>query len=325
MPVAANGIWTTRPPQASFSLHPLFDTFSRQGWAKLAGIFSGIVMGIYWIPLRYMDETGFPGMWAVFLFNLASLVLLAPYILKQWAQLVPGRKRMHVIAFITGLAYVCYTGAFLYTEVIRALVFYYLMPVWGFFFARIFIGERITPVRWFSILLGIGGLLVICGLDEGIPVPSKAGDWLALSGGIIWAGAALAILTDKQDTVNYTVTFLFWATLCSMVFALAASGSGELAPPQWEHLGGTLAWLVPFALLVIIPGAFVTLYAPSQLNPGIVGLLFMTEISVGTLTAALLADEPFGAKEIAGVLLITLAGVAEPLFQLRREKPRFPN
>ena len=278
-------------------------------------------MGIYWIPLRYMDETGFPGMWAVFLFNLVSLVLLVPYILKEWSQLVPGRKRMHAIACITGLAYVCYTGAFLYTEVIRALVFYYLMPVWGFFLARIFIGERITPIRWLSILLGIGGLLAICGIDEGIPIPSRAGDWLALAGGFIWAGAALAILTDKQDTVNYTVTFLFWATVCSIVFALVASRSGVLSPPQWAHLTDTLVWLVPFALFIIIPGAFVTLYAPSQLNPGIVGLLFMTEISVGTVTAALLADEPFGTREIAGVLLITLAGVAEPLFQWIRKKP----
>jgi hypothetical protein len=37
----------------------------------------------------------------------------------------------------------------------------------------------------------------------------------------------------------------------------------------------------------------------------------MTEISVGTVTAALWAGEPFGLREITGVLLISIAGLAE--------------
>ncbi len=50
-----------------------------------------------------------------------------------------------------------------------------------------------------------------------------------------------------------------------------------------------------------------------MLSPGIVGILFMTEISVGSVTAALWAGEPFGGREIAGILLISSAGVAESL------------
>ncbi len=60
-----------------------------------------------------------------------------------------------------------------------------------------------------------------------------------------------------------------------------------------------------------------------MLNPGIVGLLFMTEISVGTVTAALWAGEPFGAREVIGILLISGAGLAESLqapFAWRRTK-----
>ncbi|MBT4890684.1 MAG: hypothetical protein HON65_14135, partial [Rhodospirillales bacterium] len=39
----------------------------------------------------------------------------------------------------------------------------------------------------------------------------------------------------------------------------------------------------------------------------------MTEISVGTITAAIWADESFGFQEIAGVILITGAGLLEVL------------
>ena len=48
-------------------------------------------------------------------------------------------------------------------------------------------------------------------------------------------------------------------------------------------------------------------------DPGIVGILFMTEIIVGTITVAIWAGEPFGAREIIGVVLISGAGLAESL------------
>lgn len=294
-------------------------SFSKQTWAKLAGMYAGIVFGIYWIPVRFMDEAGIYGMWAVLVFNLVSFTLILPWVLYRWREFVPGRLRLHFGAGITGLAYVLYVGAFLYSEVIRVLVLFYLMPIWGFVFARIFVGEAITAVRWISMLLGLTGLLVICGIQNGIPVPSGIGDWMALLSGLLWAGISISVLTDRHEPLNYSVTFLFWSVVWSILIAIVASRHGVLSSPQWHQLGGILVWLVPLAMLVIIPAAFATMYAPSILNPGIVGLLFMTEISVGTITAALFAGEPFGITEIAGVLLITIAGVAEPLHDLVRK------
>lgn len=50
----------------------------------------------------------------------------------------------------------------------------------------------------------------------------------------------------------------------------------------------------------------------------------MTEISVGAGTAAVFAGEPFGFKEIAGIVFITLAGIAEPLYSLYRARNKTP-
>lgn len=300
----------------------LLSRFQPKTWAIFAGIMSGLILGMYWIPLRKLEQAGFHGMWAVVMFSLVPYLLLLPYVIKKWRHFFPGRLRMQFVAMVTALAYVSYCAAFLHTEVIRALIFYYLMPVWGFFFARIFIGEKITPIRWVSIFFGIGGLFAITGLEHGIPIPSNAGDWFGLAGGVTWAVAALLILTDKPDAVNYSVAFLFWSTIIAIVYTAVNYQIGDIATPQWAELGGTLIWFVPLALIVIIPGTFFTIYAPSQLNPGIVGLLFMTEISVGTATAAILTDEPFGLKEIIGVTLITLAGISEPVQQLFRSPSR---
>jgi drug/metabolite transporter (DMT)-like permease len=42
----------------------------------------------------------------------------------------------------------------------------------------------------------------------------------------------------------------------------------------------------------------------------------MTEISVGAVTAAIWAGEPFGFREIVGVVLISAAGVTESIWDL---------
>ena len=294
-------------------MQPVLQHFSERTWAKIAGVFSGIVFGIYWIPLRLMDEAGIHGVWAVVVFNVTAFALISPWVIYKWREFVPGRLRLQLGSIITGLAYVLYTSAFLYTEVVRALVLFYLMPIWGFVLARIFINETITLTRWISMVFGLAGLIVICGIKNGIPIPSNSGDWMALAGGVVWAGGAILLLTDKQEPLNYCAMFLFWASIMSILAALYATSQGLLLLPQWQQLPNILLWLIPLAILVTIPAAFATLFAPSQLNPGIVGLLFMTEISIGTLTAALFAGEPFGTTEILGVLLITTAGLAEPV------------
>lgn len=136
---------------------------------------------------------------------------------------------------------------------------------------------------------------------------------MALAAGVIWAYAALMLLTDNEDPVNYTASFMFWSAIASFIIVTLATQANVISSPVWDNLWGELTWLLPFAVLVLIPAAYATVFGPSQLNPGIVGLLFMTEISVGTTTAALFTDEPFGPRELTGVILITLAGIAEPL------------
>jgi len=51
------------------------------------------------------------------------------------------------------------------------------------------------------------------------------------------------------------------------------------------------------------------------LSPGRVGMLLMVEVLVGVGSAALLTDEAFGIREMAGALLIVSAAVVEVVRQ----------
>ena len=87
--------------------------------------------------------------------------------------------------------------------------------------------------------------------------------------------------------------------------------------PKIEQVLPALPLLLIFMALLVLPGTYASLWGPKYLSPGIVGLLFMTEIIVGAISVALLAGEPFGIRELMGVLLIAGASMLEPLLALR--------
>ena len=66
-------------------------------------------------------------------------------------------------------------------------------------------------------------------------------------------------------------------------------------------------------VLLILPGTYASLWGPKFLSPGVVGLLFMTEIVVGSVSVALLSGETVGLRELIGIFLIIGAGVVEPI------------
>ncbi len=80
--------------------------------------------------------------------------------------------------------------------------------------------------------------------------------------------------------------------------------AGEAAEPA-PSLGlvaAQLRWLVPTMIAVAITGVYAALWGAPKLSPGLVGPLFMTEIGVGSITAAIWSGDPFGMREIAGIL-----------------------
>ncbi len=164
-------------------------------------------------------------------------------------------------------------------------------------------------------VIALVGLWAIIGEGAALPVPRNIGDWMALAAGLLWAGLSLMIFTDREASpIDYAAGFIFWGAMISLTAAIVINQNSVEVTPHWPSLWSKLHWLVPFVLIVVIPGAVATIYGPTKLNPGVVGLLFMTEISVGVITAAIWAGEPFELRQICGVVLITLAGVLETIF-----------
>jgi drug/metabolite transporter (DMT)-like permease len=290
---------------------------SQETRAKLACAYSGLVWGLFWIPLRQLEKHGVPGLWANLVFYLSPLVLVIPLMAFRRRHTLQGGFDLQFKAVLSALSLMSYSIALLFTDVVRAILLFYLTPIWSALLARIILGDAITPVRWIAMVLGFAGLFVILnGGPEDLPLPTNIGDWLALLAGIGWAIAAVSLRMGRNpDAIELCCSNFIWSALFSLAFVrLFADTAGPT--PALSSVLATLPWLIPTMLVVVVTGMYATMWGAPKLNPAVVGLLFMTEISVGAITAAIWAGETIGIREIVGIVLISAAGVTESLWDL---------
>ncbi|MGE0007368.1 MAG: DMT family transporter [Parvibaculaceae bacterium] len=288
--------------------------------AKFACAYSGLVWGLFWIPIRRLDAAGIEGLWAIFCFYALPFVLSLPALAFRWRTTIAGGLRLQVLGLVPAVSLVLYSVSVLYTDVVRATLLFYLTPLWSTLLARLFLGERITLLRWLAMATALVGMLVIFRADSGVPLPEQAGDWIALGSGFLWSVAALLLRADRGSAaMDLVIQNFLWSAVVAAALLLLF-GPGLSASPPAAVYAAQLPWLVPALLFVVMTGVYASMWGTPKLNPGLVGLLFMTEISVGAVTAALWSGDPFGWREAVGVVLISAAGIMESLWELWRRR-----
>lgn len=274
--------------------------------------------GVFWIPLRALEEIGLHGLWITVVYFLIPTICVIPITLWRWIHVKNGGLSLQLTAMLAGGALLLYSTAIVYTDVVRAILLFYLTPIWASILARIFLGDEITTQRIIAMATAVLGMLTIFGLGTRFPIPQNIGDWLGIGSGFLWAVAMVRIrMTESHSAIELTTGFFQW----SLIFS--ASVAWLLAPtyiPKIEQTLPVLPLLFFFTAFLVLPGTYASLWGPKHLSPGIVGLLFMSEIVVGAISVAIFAGEPFGIREIIGVFLILGASIVEPISALNSSK-----
>ena len=161
--------------------------------AKAACLFAGAIWGIFWIPLRAINEAGIDGLWSSAIWFAIPAIILLPIALHRWRSIKSGGLQLQFTALLAGMALLFYTLAFFYTDVIRAMLLFYLTPIWSTLLAAVVLGENISITRIIAICLAVLGMLIIFGLGLNFPIPRNLGDWMDICSGIIWALAVVRI------------------------------------------------------------------------------------------------------------------------------------
>lgn len=280
---------------------------SAAGAALLLG---GAMWGLYWIPVRAFVELGLPGSWPGVVMYLAAYFAVLPFLWRARGALIGRWRGLILSGMFTGAAFSLYTTSLVYTDVVRSILLFYLTPIWGTLLGLLFLGERLGARRMFGLALGLGGLFTVLGGEDGVPLPRNAGDWLALMSGVTWALGSLGLYKARGVPISGQVFgFLSGALIVAAIGILVELQLGQVAPTL-----GVLTGLAPYAALsvvFILPMLFLTIWPATLLSPARVGMLLMSEVVVGLLSAALFSGEPFGWREVLGSALIVGAAVLE--------------
>ena len=271
----------------------------------------GAMWGVFWVPLHWFASEGVGGAWVSLIFNGLAMLFALPWLTQRKAW--DGAMDQAVNGMLLGTAFSLYTVSLVLTDVIHAILLFYLTPVWSTIAGWILFRERLSASRLLAMALGFAGLAAVLGVKDGIPLPRNWGDALALLSGMCWAAGTIRSFHRPSRKIALPVFgFAFGGFVSSaIILAIAAAMALPLAEPG--HLGAMLPWIVVLGLVIFVPPNFLVLWAAQRIDSARVGILLMTEVLFGTLSAGLLSGQPFGLAEGIGTALIVSAGLIEVL------------
>lgn len=213
----------------------------------------------------------------------------------------------------TGLLF--YFAALAIMPVAQALAGLFTSPIFILILTALFRRQRIGPWRVLSVLIGFGGVLVVLGLDSG---GFDRRILLPVIGGFFYALGAIATreMCAREDTL---------AMLAGLVAALGLIGAGGvlvLAVFPSDAVAGPVGfagrgWVwaigpaVPWIVLQAVgstAAVFLIIRAYQTGEPSRVSVFEYSVMIFGPLFAWVALGQSLDARQMAGIVLIVLAG-----------------
>ena len=150
----------------------------------IALAFSAGAWGIYWLPQRILVEGGLTGGWGTIAQMIIGFLILLPIAFWRLIKKKETGFGLPITGLLVGGGFICYALSFLLTDVVRALILFYMTPIWTTIFEILFLKKTPGKERILTLSMALGGLWLVFSKQTILPLPENAGDWLALAGGL---------------------------------------------------------------------------------------------------------------------------------------------
>ena len=277
-------------------------------------VVSSCAWGLYWLPLRSIEQSGIVGSWSIVLVNACPLIILVPLIFFNFDKLKKYPRPIFFAGIMIGAAFTFYANGLVQTSVIRATLLFYLSPIWSTIIGIIWLNERLTIARVISIIVALIGIIfLLYDFRDQETVILNFGDFSSILSGLFWAlGASILKKWSKLPIIPLTAIVYFSTTSLSILLAIIV----YKAPiPSLALIGQNFSTAFIWSVIVLLP-SFCIIFRISQiLFPGRVGILMMSEVAVAVISAKiLLPEEQMVILQWIGASAILLAGVVEIIF-----------
>ena len=277
-------------------------------------VVSSCAWGLYWLPLRSIEEAGIVGSWSIVFVNACPLLILVPLLLFNLDQLKIYPIPIFFAGFMIGAAFTFYANGLVETSVIRATLLFYLSPIWSTIIGIIWLKERLTIARVISIIIALLGLIfLLYNFDNQENKALNFGDFSSVLSGLFWAlGASILKKWSKVPILSLTTVVYFSTSILSILLAIIVY---EAAIPSFSLIMENFVLAFTWSVIVLLP-SFCIIFRISQiLFPGRVGILMMSEVVVAVISAKIfLPEEQMFVLQWVGAIAILTAGLIEIVF-----------
>lgn len=268
--------------------------------------------GLSWIPLQYFEQHGVAGTAIIFITHLVLLVLVTPF---GWRQALRREQRLSVlgIALAGGMGIFTFTYAFIYGDVVRVMVLFYLLPIWGVLGGRVFLKEPLDLIRWCGVVIAVIGAFLILGGMRILEAPPSWIDALALLSGFCFAMNNILFrgITGLPLPSKLWVMFIGVIVLTGSVLLLGLEPGPKVAD------GATWLWLFLYAAIALLLANLGSQWAIERMEAGKSSIIITMQLVAAVGSATLVGGDVLTVSEWLGCAMVISAAVLEA----SRERP----
>ena len=293
---------SAKPAAASVSMFPI-----------LSLLFGATMWGLVWYPIRIFEAQGLQGLWSSALMYLGTFVVALPVLYKGWRAWLVHPWLFFFMAIATGWTNIAFILAILDGPIVRALLLFYLSPLWATLLGYFFLGEQLSRRAIIVLIVAMAGAIVML-WDEslGFPAPQSKADWLALSAGVAFAVTNILIHKLSDATVMFK-TATGWLGVFIVAFVLIYF-TGEKNTATTEVM--VWAWLLGAFIMTLMNISVV--YGVTHMPVHRSAIILLFEIVVGAASVLLLTNEVVQVREWIGGGLVVLAAYLTALQHIRK-------
>ncbi len=273
----------------------------------LALLATAFFWGLLWYPMRWLEVHGVPGLWGTGILFASALAVGSPMLWRYRAQLTARPALLLGLMLGNGWCNTAFILAVLDGQVVRVLLLFYLSPIWAVLLARLLLGERMPSQAWLTLVLAMGGALIILWQPSlGVPWPQGHADWLAISSGLGFAFSNVLVRMGQDLAIGLkVVTAWLGVTVLTAVLLLSGAG-GEI---EWSVTPVVVAVLLGTVGIVMM--SVCLMYGVTRMPVHRSAVILLFEVMVGAISAQWLAHEALGVREwLGGVLILGAAWLA---------------
>ena len=267
---------------------------------------ASFMWGLAWLPLKALERAGLGGVALTFVACGAAAALLAPRFVRERTYWRGETRWLLAIAALGGYANLAFTVAMIYGEVVRVMVLFYLLPVWGVLGGRLFLGERLDGWRVAAVVAALGGAFLILGGPAAVGGAIAWTDWLAVSCGLSFAANNLVFRARQQVPVAAkSAAMLIGAT--TLAALLLAAGVQPWPTPSalgWAAAAG-------YGVVWLLLATLATQFGVTHMEAGRASIIIILELVTAVASAVIIGGESLSAIEATGCALILGAAVIE--------------